>query len=148
MLHYILDGNNLIGQHKQLQHLQKSNKQSSREKLAFIIGNYFADKKVTVSLHFDGYPKESIKILKAKIIYSENKTADDKIKYEIEQSSTTAKIIVVSSDNNIKEFARVCGCKVLSSLDFISLLNRRKNDSIEKKVEDNDVEFYKKLFNE
>jgi len=148
MLHYILDGNNLIGQHKQLQHLQKSNKQSSREKLAFIIGNYFADKKVTVSLHFDGYPKESIKILKAKIIYSENKTADDKIKYEIEFAKNRSKIVLVSSDNNLKEFAKVCGCKVLSSLEFISLLNQKKNNSIEKKIDDNDVEFYKKLFNE
>lgn len=148
MLHYILDGNNIIGQHQQLKQLQKSNKQSSREKLAFMIGNYFADKKVNVSLHFDGYPKGSIKILKAKIIYSENKTADEKIKNEIEQSSATAKIIVVSSDNNIREFARVCGCKVLSSLDFFSLMNQRKNEPDEKKVEDNDIEFYKKLFNE
>lgn len=148
MLHYILDGNNLIGQHQQLKQLQKVNKQSSREKLAFMIGNYFSDKKVIVSLHFDGYPNESIKIPKAKIIYSENKTADDRIKNEIELARNTANIIVVSSDNNIREFARVCRCKILSSLEFISMLNQKKNTTDEKKIDDNDIEFYKKLFND
>ncbi|HMU43495.1 MAG TPA: NYN domain-containing protein [Ignavibacteriaceae bacterium] len=148
MLHYILDGNNLIGQHQQLKQIQKSNKQASREKLAFMIGNYFADKKVNVSLHFDGYPKESIRILKAKIIYSENKSADEIIKNEIEFAKNRTKIILVSSDNNLKEFAKVCGCKVLSSLEFISLMNQTKNNSNEKKIDDNDLDFYKKLFNE
>ena len=148
MLHYILDGNNLIGQHQQLKQIQKSNKQASREKLAFMIGNYFADKKVNVSLHFDGYPKESIRILKEKIIYSENKSADEIIKNEIEFAKNRTKIILVSSDNNLKEFAKVCGCKVLSSLEFISLMNQTKNNSNEKKIDDNDLDFYKKLFNE
>lgn len=145
MLHYIIDGNNLIGQHDLLKRVQKSDKQFAREKLAFMIGNYFADKKVIVTLHYDGYPKESIKILKAKIVYSGNKTADDNIKYEIEQSKSTAKIIVVSSDNNIKEFARVCGCKVLSSPDFFSMMDQKKINPDEKQI-DNDIEFYKNLF--
>lgn len=148
MLHYILDGNNLIGQHQQLKQLQKNNKQLSREKLAFIIGNYFADKKASISLHFDGYAKESIQVRKAKIIYSENKTADENIKSEIEFAKNRSKIVLVSSDNNLKEFAKVCGCKVVSSLEFISMLNPKKNTGNAEKIDDSDIEFYKKLFSD
>lgn len=52
MRHYIIDGNNLIGKIASLQKLQKKNKQSSREKLAFILESYFLGKPNNkVSLH-------------------------------------------------------------------------------------------------
>ena len=46
MKHFIIDGNNVIGKIKFLKSIQKSNKQQSRRKLAFLIDNYFHAKKL------------------------------------------------------------------------------------------------------
>ena len=118
MLHYIIDGNNLIGKIKQIVSLQNKDKQAAREKLAFNIDKYFISKKAKVTLHFDGFENLPIKTQRIKIMYSEDKTADQKIKKQIEDSKSRKQIIVVSSDNNIKEFARVCSAKTISSEDF------------------------------
>ncbi len=45
MLHYIIDGNNLIGKIKRFSSLQKKDKQTAREKLAFYVDRYFIFKK-------------------------------------------------------------------------------------------------------
>ena len=76
MKQYIIDGNNLIGKIPSLKILQKKDKQRSREKLEFMIDNYFNKKNAKVFLHFDGHPKESIRINNATIVYSKNLTAD------------------------------------------------------------------------
>ncbi len=149
MQHYIIDGNNLIGKIKSLFNLQKKDKQATREKLAFLIEKFFAGKKQKVTLHFDGYPNTPIKIYKSKIVYSEDKTADEKIKYQIGNIKNRKNIIVVTSDLNVKEFARVCGCKVISSEDFSKKLKSRNAVDEEKSRIDeiNDIEEFKRLFN-
>jgi len=148
MKHYIIDGNNLIGKIGSLSKLQKKDKQRAREQVAFLIQQYFQNKKVSVSLHFDGYPAQSIKFYNGKIIYSANKTADEKIKEEIEEAKNRQNIIVVSSDNNIKEFARVCGCEILSSEKFGELITQTKTVDEEKPQinSPSDIEEFKRLF--
>ena len=150
MIKYIIDGNNLIGKLHFLSSLQKKDKQAPREKLAFMIEDYFYDKNIKVSLHFDGYENLPIKTSKMKIHYSESKIADIKIKNEIELAKNRKNLLVVTSDNNIKEFAKVCGCQVMSSEEFAEQLTRKGNDDEEKKRIDsmNDTELFKKLFNE
>ena len=59
---YIIDGNNLIGKVKQLNSLQKKDRQTAREKIAFMLDRYFRKKKVKVSLHFDGFQNTPVKI--------------------------------------------------------------------------------------
>ncbi len=148
MRKYIIDGNNLIGKISSLQKLQKSDKQSAREKLAFLIESYFREKKAKVSLHFDGFQNTPIKLSSAKIIYSENKTADDRIKSEISASKNPKLITVVTSDNNLKEFARVCSASVVSSEEFASELSRRNDkDEEEQRIRAMSVEEFKKIFN-
>ena len=149
MRKYIIDGNNLIGKIRSLQKLQQSDKQSAREKLAFLIESYFREKKVKVSLHFDGFQNTPIKLASAKIIYSENKSADDRIKSEISAFKNPKLITVVTSDNNLREFARVCSASVISSEDFSAELNRRNDkDEEEQRIRDmNSVEEFKKIFN-
>ncbi len=149
MRKYIIDGNNLIGKIKSLQNLQNSDKQSAREKLAFLIESYFREKKAKVSLHFDGFQNIPIKMASAKVIYSENKTADERIKSEISVSKNPKLITVVTSDNNLKEFARVCSASVISSEDFAAELSRRNDkDEEEQRIRAiNSVEEFKKIFN-
>jgi predicted RNA-binding protein with PIN domain len=149
MRKYIIDGNNLIGKIRSLQKLQNSDKQSAREKLAFLVESYFREKKAKVSLHFDGFQNIPIKMASARVIYSENKTADDRIKSEISAFKNPKLITVVTSDNNLKEFARVCSATVLSSEEFAAELSRRNDkDEEEQRIRAmNSVEEFKKIFN-
>lgn len=150
MLHYIIDGNNLIGKISLLKKIQAKDKQGSREKLSFLLENYFRDKKARISLHLDGFENEPIRRNKLKIIYSEKKTADDKIKKEIEIAKNPKLITVISSDRSVAEFAKVCGCSVISSEEFgKDIMKRGEGDDEKRKVDEmkNEVDFFKKLFN-
>lgn len=134
MKHFIIDGNNLIGKIKDLWKLQKKNPQASREKLAFILDRYFSNKTYKTTLHFDGFPAEAIKTNFVKIEYSENKTADENIKFEIEISNNPKHITLVSSDHNLIEFARVCSCKTKKSEEFAKDINSKSSTDDEQKL--------------
>lgn len=123
MLHHIIDGNNVIGKISSLKILQSKDKQLSREKLALMMERFFSKRNAKVSLHFDGYPGKEIKILNIKIIYSENITADEMIKKEIEKSKNPKNLVVITSDSNLKDFARKCSCKIISSEEFSKQIN-------------------------
>jgi predicted RNA-binding protein with PIN domain len=146
--HYIIDGNNLLGKDRFLSQLQKKDKQQSREKLAFILSRYFSRKKTSVSLHFDGFEREVIKVPSIKIIYSGNYSADDNIKREIENSKNPRNIILITSDTNLMEFGRVCSCKVIKCEEFAQLLNQANSNKEEQYKSDSNVnvEEFKKLF--
>lgn len=148
MKHYIIDGNNLIGKIHSLKRVQSKEKQSARERLAFIIDNFMHDKKVKCTIHFDGFEQLPIKTSRCKIIYSDDLTADEKIKIQIEQTKNRKNLLVVTSDNNIREFARVCSCDILKSEEFVKLIQSGKTDN-EKKIIDgmkNNIDEFKKLF--
>jgi predicted RNA-binding protein with PIN domain len=150
MRHFIIDGNNLIGKIGSLHKLQQKDKQSSREKLAFILESYFRGKPNNkVSLHLDGFPGQSIKVQNIKIIYSGKKTADDEIKSQIEHDKNPRTIIVISSDRNLKDFASVCCCDWISSEDFAKDIMNRSPEDEEKQRQDelnHDNDEFKKLF--
>ncbi|MDR3666898.1 MAG: NYN domain-containing protein [Ignavibacteriaceae bacterium] len=148
MRHYIIDGNNLIGKIGSLQKLQNKNKQSTREKLAFKLEDYFHDKpNIKVSLHLDGFPGQSIKVQNIRIIYSGKKTADDEIKSQIGNEKNPRNVILVSSDRQLKDFASVCGCDCISSEDFSkSIMPRSPEDEEQKRQDELNNDDFKKLF--
>lgn len=148
MLHHIIDGNNLIGKISSLKKLQVKDRQGSREKLAFMLQRYYSKRNVKVSLHFDGYPKEEIKIMRIKVVYSENLTADDRIKKEIEESKNPKNLVVITSDSNLKDFARKCSCTVISSGKFIQQIELKPASEDESRIiqEMDDPDEFKKLF--
>jgi uncharacterized protein len=131
---YIIDGNNLIGKIKLLSSLQKKDKQSSRERLTNILNRFFSGKKTKVSLHFDGHPNIALPFSKGSVHYSLNQPSDNLIKKEIEYSKNPRLIILVTSDHNLMDFGRVCGCTILSSDEFSNLIEKslEKNDETEK----------------
>lgn len=145
MLTYIIDGNNLIGK---MSSIKSGDKISEREKLAFILERYFSRKKAKVSLHFDGHKNQPIKVSGIKIIYSDNITADEKIKNEIERASNPKNIVLITSDSNLKEFGRVCSCNVKTSEVFVNDLNSDQNQDEEKRIIESmkDTDEFKKLF--
>ena len=148
MKHYIIDGNNLIGKISSLKKLHKKNKQLSAEKLSFILGRYFNRKKYTVSLHFDGFAGDKINVTGIKIFYSEKQTADEKIKSEIERSRNPRNIVLITSDNNLAEYGRVCSCRVIKSEDFSKVIksDNSKDEETSRIDEINNNEEFGKLF--
>lgn len=148
LINYIIDGNNLIGKIKSVMDLQRKDKQASREKLVFMLDRYFAGKKNSVTLHLDGHPNGRINSAKMKIIYSENLTADEKIKKQIENAASRKKTVVITSDANLAEFARVCSCKVIPSNEFAKMItNMNKEDDEESRIRQMNNEEFIKLFN-
>ena len=148
MKQYIIDGNNLIGKIKSLNKLHRKNKKQSAEKLAFMIGRNFSKKKVSVSLHFDGVQRDIIRVPGLKINYSGTVSADEKIKSEIGKSKNPKNIILVTSDNNLAEFGRVCSCQVIKSEVFSKqLISVDSSDEEKNRIEELDnPEEFKKLF--
>ena len=131
MLYYIIDGNNLIGKIKSLMNIQRKNKQLSREKLVFMLDKFFAGRKNKVTLHFDGYVNSPINSSKMKIVYSENLSADEKIKNQIEMMKNKKNTTVITSDSNLAEFSKVCYCKVISSEDFSKMIEKQNQSDDE-----------------
>ena len=147
MKQYIIDGNNLIGKIKLLNQLHKKNKKQSAEKLAFLIGRYFHLKKASVTLHFDGFQSDGIKVQGIKIIYSDSITADEKIKNEIGISKNPKNIILITSDSNLAQFGRVCSCQIIKSEEFSKQLLSSGIDEEKLRIEElNNTEEFKKLF--
>lgn len=148
MISYIIDGNNLIGKIKSLMNLQSKNKQASREKLVYMLDRYFSGKKYSVTLHLDGHQNGKINSSCMKIIYSEKLTADEKIKDQIERTPSRKNTVVITSDSNIAEFARVCSCKIISSEEFASMIrNMNKEDDEENRIKQINNDEFIKLFN-
>jgi hypothetical protein len=149
MKHFIIDGNNLIGRIKSLSELQNKDKQRAREQLVYILQNNFSGKGVKITLHFDGYENNKISLYGGKIIYSESKTADEKIKDQISNFKTTRNLVVVSSDNGIRDYAKVCGCSLMTSDEFSKTISsENEQDDEENRIKEiNNVEEFKRLFN-
>ena len=148
MLHYIIDGNNVIGKIPDLFKLQKSDKQRSREQLVYLLQKYFQNKKINLTLHFDGYANTPLSLPKGKIIYSENKLADSLIKENIEKIKNRKNIILITSDNELRNFGKACGCTIISSKDFGTTITKGNSVDEEKSrtEEINDVEEWKRIF--
>jgi predicted RNA-binding protein with PIN domain len=149
MKEVIIDGNNLIGKIKNLSVLQKRDKITAREKLAFMLNRYYSNKKIKVSLHFDGFKSVSIRTDNISIIYSDEITADEKIKKQIEQAKNSRNIALITSDRNLQQFAKACSCEIISCEDFSKMLgsSRHRGDEQSRIDEMNNVEEFKKLFN-
>lgn len=148
MINYIIDGNNLIGKISSLMNLQKKDKQASREKLVFLLDRYFIKKKANITLHFDGFPNTAINSSKLKIVYSENQTADEKIKKQISESKSARNITLITSDTNLAQFAKVCSCKIISSEELAWEISKSNSNLDEQSIIDsiNNVDEFKKLF--
>lgn len=129
MKEYLIDGNNLIGKVPNLQSLQKKDKESARERLVFFVERYFHSRKIKVTIYFDGYRNRGIKTNGINVKYSDSKTADELIKKDISISKNPRNLVVVSSDNEIAGFARVCASEVMLSEQFYATAEKESGGS-------------------
>lgn len=118
----IIDANNLlykVFKNKKVQSKNDNERLSLVESVKSRIGNH--DKVIFV---FDGHGDTN----NSSIIFSGNKSADTVIIKFIEKFSNHRLLTVVSSDNEIARFAKVCGCKVQSSEVYWQNINNPSKD--------------------
>ena len=146
---FLIDGNNLMGKINSIKKIQNKDKESAREKLVFLVEKYFYNKKGKIFLHFDGFENTPLKLSKGEIIYSDKSSADKNIKEQIERTKSRKNLVVISSDHEIQNFAKVCSCEVLSSEEFAKeLATSKKINEEENRIKSiNNVEEFKRLFN-
>ena len=130
-LHFIIDGYNLI---KQTPVLNKINLKDSREALVRFLKVYRPQGNNPVTIVFDGkegsfYSPQPADAC-ARVIFSQNQSADDKIKWLVENSNNPKNIVVVTNDREIRDFSRQFQAQIKTVEEFL----RRFNPAAKKEV--------------
>ncbi len=125
-IHYIIDGYNVI---KQIAYFTEKRLEEGRNSFIKFLetsrpqGSF--NNQVTVV--FDGkseiiYPKKMSSI---EVIFTNDETADDKIKRMVNNSPNRRRLIVVTDDKGIKFFVRDLGTKTMSVKNFLSKVKEK-----------------------
>lgn len=128
----LIDGNNLIHKVLNLKTLFMKEKASSQIALVESVKSRL-NKNEKVIFVFDGFGV----IKQREIIYSNEVTADEVIRHRIEKFSDHKKLKVVSSDNDIINLAKVCGCEVQKSEEFWKDINSLNSVTAGKNINQN-----------
>jgi len=139
-LQYLLDGYNIIHQ------IPTSNlKPLEQQRNEFIrlieIHRPQGSLKNNVTLVFDGKPGRSYPLESSvvKVLFSEQQSADDKIKAIVEGSDNRKNVIVVTNDRDVQYAVRASGAKVLSVEDFLKRCKKSSGSVGQKrKIDQND----------
>lgn len=134
--HYIIDGYNVIHAIPSLKRTMVQDAQSARELLIHSVSQLTLQKKMRSTLVFDGESprmtgNQSVHA-PVHVIYSFPLSADAKIKSMIEHSKYRSQLVIISSDREIMEFAKVCSCQTHTSKYFANLLSGSSDDITEK----------------
>ncbi|MEK7818415.1 MAG: NYN domain-containing protein [Bacteroidota bacterium] len=154
MIHYLIDGYNLIYINESLKKHLLNNAQQARERFVEMISDFVGAKNIRTTIVFDGV--ESVDKNRHKprphirVIYSHHHKADSEIKNLIDASKNQSKLIIVSNDNEIQNYAKVSGAKFIRAQEFFTKIKSRsgkkefvKNSEITK----GEVEYWLKIFN-
>jgi len=93
--------------------------------------------KNTVTIVFDGHKSidSQENYLTVKVLFSRDRTADDRIKSIVEESSNSKNIIVITDDRDIQYAVRALGAKVQKVNEFLAKLKpeaKQKGKRVEK----------------
>lgn len=153
---YIIDGNNLIGCSPDIG-IEDS---GGREKIVLLVEKFQKRKNNNVLLVFDGEPKEggyeTKRGNKFKVIYPRyGKTADEVIKGILDEYNNYKDVILISSDRELKTYAKKKGAKTINSIEFYfelkrsyKIYNKTENNTkqINVEVSSNEVDHWMKIF--
>ncbi len=127
---YILDGYNITAQ---IPSLSLKNLRGSREGLVRLVELYRpqGSERNEAVVVFDGKPGISggEKHTGVKVLFSENESADDKIRKLIEGSRRKKEIIVVTDDRELALSVRLLDASAMSVKDFLSKVKRPGQDA-------------------
>lgn len=136
MQHFIIDGYNVIHAIPALKKTLAHNAASARELFIHSVAQLTHQKKFRCTIVFDGvapadFSKQSPPA-PVHVLYSSPLTADAKIKQMIEQSKKRSLLVIISSDREIINFAKVCSCQIYTSTHFANLLSSADEAATEK----------------
>lgn len=153
--HFIIDGYNVIHAIPSLRKTLAHDAQSAREMLIHSVAQLTHRRKFRCTIVFDGSsPIDSSKQsphAPVHVIYSFPQIADAKIKQMIEQSKNRSQLVIISSDREILNFAKVCSCQTHSSKHFANLLSQSDDTGTEKSdvsLSQSQINEWLKLFGE
>lgn len=150
----VIDGNNLIGSSPDI----KLSDPNARLKIIYLLENYRDHKKCNIIIVFDGEPNLYSHNFKEKltVLYPYyGKSADDEIKRLLDSYSDFRDVILVSSDSELKSFAKEKGAKIVNSIEFYFELKRifleddkreEKLKRINAKLSEKEVDHWLKVF--
>ena len=152
----IIDGNNLIGCSPDI----ALDDPEARKKIIHLIKKYQKNKKNNLIIVFDGKPDtlfvESHSLDKFSVVYPRfGYSADDEIKKILGGYSDCKAVTLVSSDRELKNFARKMGIKTLNSIEFYYELKKvyrmsgKKEEKLKRihgKISKQEVDKWMKIF--
>lgn len=128
-LHYLLDGYNIT---KQLPLLAFKEFQSGRDSLIRIIEDYSpqGSRHNQVTIIFDGRPGpiDHSDSQIAKVIFSYEESADEKIRDIIKSAERKKEIVAVTNDKELRFSVRALGAKAVSVEDFFKKVTQKETE--------------------
>jgi predicted RNA-binding protein with PIN domain len=126
---YLIDGNNVMGQRVGWHR----DRVRARRELLGELARFAAQKRVRVSVVFDGAPEEHFadgaSYRGVRIFYAaRGSNADERIKSLVEESRERRTLRVVTSDRALADYVRRCGAEVIRAGEF-----RRSMEDVEAK---------------
>lgn len=155
---YIIDGNNLIGSSPDI----SIEDPEARLKLIQIIKKFQENKKHNITVVFDGVPENGVRkediCSKFCVVYPpEGSTADEEIKRILKRYHHYKDVILITSDRELKAYAKEKGAKTINSIEFyfelkrISRVHGKAEESqkrIEAEISEHEVNHWMKIFDE
>ncbi|MCX5781472.1 MAG: NYN domain-containing protein [Elusimicrobia bacterium] len=162
MLHYIIDGYNVIkSEYSQIYGgslerqrntlialIKSSSPQGSSKNMVTVV----FDGKTEDPFSSSGYSRQMSGFIE--VLYSENATADKVIEIIVNESSNSSNMVVVTDDRGIHKLLGYSGAKFVSTRDFCrKLFNTKKGNPREENIDTDfsesiDKELKEKWFNE
>jgi predicted RNA-binding protein with PIN domain len=153
---YIIDGDNVIGSSPDI----SLEDPKARYKLIHIIRKFQENRKNNVTIVFDGMPENGIQREnineKFCVRYPQTgSSADDEIKRILAGFTYFKDVTLVTSDRELRVFAKKKGAKIVNSTEFFFELRRiarihGKKEETKKRIDaqlsDNEVELWMKIF--
>ncbi|MDE3058028.1 MAG: NYN domain-containing protein [Bacteroidota bacterium] len=134
--HYIIDGYNLLHEIPSLKKLLDRDATAARERLVDAVARLTMKKKFRCTIVFDGTKPHDVSFSTSNtpihVVYSFPVSADEKIRDMIEKSKSRTLLVIVSSDREILNFARVCSCTTHTSKYFKQMLFEEPDNGEEK----------------
>ena len=154
---YIIDGNNLIGSAPDFSLADPE----SRGKMVSFIKKFQESKNTKITVVFDGEPQgsELKNPINAKltVVYPRyGLTADDEIKRILDNYQQLKEVILVTTDRELKKYAKEKGARTINSIEFYFTLKKaflsqgKKEETLKRvntRVSQNEVEQWLKIFN-
>jgi len=155
---YVIDGNNLIGCAPDF----SLGDPEARGKMVDIIRKFQESKNTKITVVFDGEPQGSERHnpinSKLTVVYPRyGLSADDEIKRILENYQHVRETILVTTDRELKSFAKDKGVRTVNSIEFYFVLKKafasqgKKEETMKRvntRVSKNEVEQWLKIFSD